>query len=690
MNGGLWQAGDALEYARQNGEVVHEDEGMCLYDAGTTTQTLNPEGEIIDTDCMVYEKEYDGNVYTFETKTGRRIRVSGNHPFLVNRAGAIQWVKARNLDEDDYLVTPRQLDLPEKGFRGHEETLRKLDGMGEYEVVTSHTVEKIVAKIDDDNGNDNGNGNGNEFGLTRHELDVLRIAAGMTKKELADEVDANYDQVLNYFGGAENGVGEQIHDVLVRKAQDGRIEVADYVESHKTHRMEDAMEDAEAGFFVGFILAEGTVEDGYVEITQKNLSEKFDRWVEIAERVGVDVSIRERETGREARIHSKPFVDYLDERYSIREPTELLSAPEEFRNEFLEIFLLTESHYDADNKRITFTQKDEETTNLVAYLLLDHGIVPWVYDEGRVYRLKIQGEDIEKYLENFEWRGEPPVAEGFNSSHRCTPLDDELVENVVENLGFNYDGMTDTDTDINAVVEDDLQKGAQMCGLSMTDIVEETDLSKHTVWKSYESDDRPAQAVEYVTQEYDRRLEEAEKLTSYLTELVESDVFYDPIKSIEKEEYDGKVIGLSVPESHNYVAGLGACGINHNTYPLPEAQQDRFMMKIVLDYPSFEEEVEIVERYTKGSGDIRVNQVLTGDELRRIQEHVRDVPISDDLRDKAIEIVTRTRENENIEFGASPRATLNIVLASKARAFLHGRNHVSESDIREVAVPVLR
>lgn len=127
------------------------------------------------------------------------------------------------------------------------------------------------------------------------------------------------------------------------------------------------------------------------------------------------------------------------------------------------------------------------------------------------------------------------------------------------------------------------------------------------------------------------------------------------------------------------------------TYPLPEAQTDRFMMKILLDYPSFEEEVEIVERYTKGTeADIDVQQALTGDELQRIQELVRDVPIADDLRDTAIDIVARSRDNENIEFGASPRASLSLVLASKARAFLHGRKHVSDSDIREMAVPVLR
>ena len=127
------------------------------------------------------------------------------------------------------------------------------------------------------------------------------------------------------------------------------------------------------------------------------------------------------------------------------------------------------------------------------------------------------------------------------------------------------------------------------------------------------------------------------------------------------------------------------------TYPLPEAQQDRFLMKITLDYPSFEEEVDIVERYTMDSeDDIHLEHVLSGDELINIQGLVRDVPISDDLRDRAIRIVTDTRDADHIEYGASPRASLGLVLAAKARAFLHGRTYVSEEDIDEMAVPVLR
>ncbi len=126
------------------------------------------------------------------------------------------------------------------------------------------------------------------------------------------------------------------------------------------------------------------------------------------------------------------------------------------------------------------------------------------------------------------------------------------------------------------------------------------------------------------------------------------------------------------------------------TYALPEAQTDRFMLKLLVDYPAYDEEQDIVDIYTTGSGDVPVEKVVTREEILRAQELVRDVPIAEDLRDRAIQLVRRTREADAVEFGASPRASMALVVAAKARAFLRGRNHVSGEDIEALAAPVLR
>ena len=126
------------------------------------------------------------------------------------------------------------------------------------------------------------------------------------------------------------------------------------------------------------------------------------------------------------------------------------------------------------------------------------------------------------------------------------------------------------------------------------------------------------------------------------------------------------------------------------TYPLPEAQTDRFLLKILMEYPGRDEEREIVDRYTTGAPDPAVDRVLSREGLKRAQQLARQVPIADDIRDRAIDLVRATREAENVEFGASPRASMGLVLAAKARAFLAGRTHVSEADVEAMARPVLR
>ena len=126
------------------------------------------------------------------------------------------------------------------------------------------------------------------------------------------------------------------------------------------------------------------------------------------------------------------------------------------------------------------------------------------------------------------------------------------------------------------------------------------------------------------------------------------------------------------------------------TFPLPEAQLDRFLLKINLDYPTFEEEDEIVERYTRNVVP-SVSRILTKDKLLELQTLVRDVPISDEMKKRAINIVIQTRKDaEFIEFGASPRASIGLILAAKARALISGRNFVSEEDVVNMAYPVLK
>lgn len=134
------------------------------------------------------------------------------------------------------------------------------------------------------------------------------------------------------------------------------------------------------------------------------------------------------------------------------------------------------------------------------------------------------------------------------------------------------------------------------------------------------------------------------------------------------------------------------------TYPLPEAQVDRFMMKVHVDYPSKDQELEVMRRISNMKFDYSVNTILSKDDIFAIRDMINQVTISESLERYIIELVFATRnpkaygleqEAEYIQFGVSPRASINLNLAAKATAFFEGRDYVLPEDIKEVAGDVL-
>ncbi|MFL2574748.1 MAG: AAA family ATPase [Flavobacteriales bacterium] len=134
------------------------------------------------------------------------------------------------------------------------------------------------------------------------------------------------------------------------------------------------------------------------------------------------------------------------------------------------------------------------------------------------------------------------------------------------------------------------------------------------------------------------------------------------------------------------------------TYPLPEAQLDRFMFNIKLDYPKYDEEIEIVKR-TTSENNISLNKIMDASDIIKYQNLIRSVPINDNVLHYAVSLVNKTRPstenkdvtvNEYIEWGAGPRASQYIVLASKCHALLNGKYTPDIEDVKSVAIPVLR
>jgi len=135
------------------------------------------------------------------------------------------------------------------------------------------------------------------------------------------------------------------------------------------------------------------------------------------------------------------------------------------------------------------------------------------------------------------------------------------------------------------------------------------------------------------------------------------------------------------------------------TYPLPEAQLDRFLFNVILDYLSGEDEVEVVNRYTSRMDIPEVNACTSPELILKYQALVREVPVAESVNRFAVDLVRATRPTDPlapefvrkyIQYGASVRATMFITLAAKARALMEGRFHVTRDDVMDLALPVLR
>lgn len=128
------------------------------------------------------------------------------------------------------------------------------------------------------------------------------------------------------------------------------------------------------------------------------------------------------------------------------------------------------------------------------------------------------------------------------------------------------------------------------------------------------------------------------------------------------------------------------------TYPLPEAQQDRFMMKLKVEYPTREEERLILNRFTnKQEAAPEIATIIHAEDIMKLRMEIEDIHVEESVKEYVLDLVLKTREiPEYISTGASPRATINLIKAAKGMAFIEGRNYVKPDDVKAIVYDVLR
>lgn len=156
------------------------------------------------------------------------------------------------------------------------------------------------------------------------------------------------------------------------------------------------------------------------------------------------------------------------------------------------------------------------------------------------------------------------------------------------------------------------------------------------------------------------------------------------------EERNITVDGITMPLEQPFFIMATQNPIEYEgTYPLPEAQLDRFILKLKMGYPAFEEELEILDRTSEKHPIDGIEAVMTVEELIYIQEEVKKVFIADNIKRYIVNLITMTRNNKYIYLGVSPRGSISLMKAAKAYAYINGRDYVIPDDVKHLASSVL-
>ena len=125
------------------------------------------------------------------------------------------------------------------------------------------------------------------------------------------------------------------------------------------------------------------------------------------------------------------------------------------------------------------------------------------------------------------------------------------------------------------------------------------------------------------------------------------------------------------------------------TFPLPEAQLDRFLMKITIGYPDFQNEIEILKNDLLINNKVHLEPVISKEDILQLQDNVNNILVHDDIFRYIISIIHKTRDSPSLLLGASPRASIDLLKASKAKAFISGRSYIIPDDVKSMVIPVL-
>jgi|GEM_PF-685196 len=646
----------------------------------------------------MYRQKTNQPYFDIELKSGRKIKTSSVHPFFTLKNGRAEMCKAEDLKEGECVLVPRKLNLTPR-----EELV--------YDKVLLEESEKVLKEI-------------NERKIIYDKIQLLKNS-GARKKQIAKELKIpETDGLLNTFIRLKPSYFNFLNEkrFFSRSKQFGQV---------SSVRMPEKV-SKELAQFMGILISEGCVNRSYFYLTMKDKEMPLKFIALLKELFGIKANLLFDNARKQYRVafRSDALVKLLEAigynpflKSGEKEiPSFIMQASNEVVKEFLRAYYEGDGCVSRDCVKVT--TKSKKIANNLAYLLLRFGLVARISHENcktkigeykycrKFYNLRLYGSNLNIFSEKI----------GFFSEFKNNKLKFLLKSSHGEK------------TDLIPGMHSMIRTIRKLSGVTHKEFFSEVGMNAHNL----ENPNNSLMHSRYRLAKISQLLSANNYLIQQLGKIVDSDFYCDFVKKAEKisPKEDYWLYDFSMKKNHSFIAGFGGI-ISHNTqsalieamqekqvtigketfqlplpffvmatenpletggvYTLPEAQIDRFLFKIIMGYPDIEEEDAIMSKNTtlKKFEEFELKAITNPEKIIKMQELTKKIYLSEKIKKYILRIIelTRTKELEHgeyIEWGASPRATIALFIASKARALMQGRNFVVPGDVKESAYEILR
>ena len=683
-------------FKQYNGKAhipVGRDEEFIVPKENFLVPSFNPKNCKIELKPVkyLYKQKTDAPLYEVELKSGRKIKTSPVHPFFSFNDTKISTVKADSLKIGMNVLVPRYLPYSKGSnkIRYSKENFEESDKV-KVEIERRRKLFNKVVKLK------------SKYTLTQ----IIKFL----------NVD-NYDKnlIISLFRRKPTYLNFKIQkdSFFINAKQFGQVK----------HLKFPRVVTIELAHFFGLLISEGYHNGRELSIDMKDhkLIDYFQKL--LLKLFSYNKNIYQSKNGKKIIvINSKTLNKILTVMgYNIEAlsgtkiiPEFILKANNNVIKEFLRMY------YEGDgcvkDESINVTSKSLDVINKISYMLLRFGIVSRIKKESRkvngnlehYYVLAIYGSFVNEFANKI----------GFFGKTKSDNLI-KLTNRITNKFNDGLPGMHSL-----------LRKIRKEFHITHSNFYNITGMHAHNL-ENPKNRAKHSRAI--LIDIFSKLNAKGYDLEKYDLSFLYGDFYVDFVQNIDiiqpKEDY--YLYDFTIENNHSFVAGTGGI-IAHNThsaileamqekqvtvgsstykleepffvlatgnpieqegvFKLSEAQIDRFLFKINIGYPKLDDELKIVDRFTELTfEDIKVRKIFNAAEIINLQKLVRQVPIANDIKKYAVELVTSTRNKKDlIEYGASPRASISLIMAGKARALMNGRKYVSKEDIQTMAYPVLR